>query len=70
MIPVSWFIHLFALMFVATIGSVFLIRWHAFFVGSEADPDDGRYQYYIVMTVLFVTIAIGALSLWPASDDI
>lgn len=70
MIPVSWFIHLFALMFVAAIGGALIIRWHKFFVGADAEPDDGRYQYYIVMTVLMVTIAIGLLSLYPATDDI
>jgi hypothetical protein len=70
LIPVSWFIHWFALMFLAAVSGALINQWHAFFLGVDVTEDDTRYQYYTAVIVLLITAAIAILSLWPVADDL
>jgi hypothetical protein len=67
---VLWLAYGIALVLLIAIAGFAIIRWHKFFVGSEFELLTNRLklEYYVVMTVLVATLAIGFLSFGPFTD--
>jgi hypothetical protein len=67
----GWFIHWIGLLLLTAIIVAAITYWHKMFVGTEVQLFAMRVelQYYIKMTVLVATLAIGFLSLYPVSED-
>jgi hypothetical protein len=66
----SWLIRWIALAMLIAIAAFAIIRWHKFFVGTELKLLANRLEleYYVTITVLVATLAIGFLSFGPFAD--